>query len=399
MTTASKNRLRHVERIALAVAAVAAIATAVLGWTSPQGILPAWRLAGFACLQPAIGSLIFILIFRLTGGEWVEGLAPFLTAGTRLLPWIWMLILPLVWFPIAAKPHEREALRDERPSESHASVTGELTSANAALREAFSNDPERHFDPSLGLYFGRPLMVGRAAFYAVGFFLLAAGASRVMRVTSPAAMRWFGPVGLIGLVFMLHLLAEDWFALLEPGWYSTGFPLVWTAGQGIAGISAAELAAMGSGANPGSQGSSGRARGLDWGNLMLAAVMAWTYVAFVQWLIIWSGNLPAETIWYRVRSHDGWQWMVVGLAIFEFAVPFLILLSRNVKQRRTRLAITAALLLVGQLAYTVWLIVPAFPRAAATAFGVEMTFLVAAVALFLNRYLAAARSVAGISMP
>jgi hypothetical protein len=392
MTNATQHRLERIERRALWFAVAGSVIAAICGFLTPAAVVPAWRLAVFACLQPALGSLIFVLIFRLTGGQWMEGLAPFLTAGARMLPWIWLLALPLLFFPIAAR-----ATATGDPAPRGSSAASVVAPAVATRTTADSSSAAEHPPPSdvrLKWYFSRPMLVLRALFYAGAFFLLAAGASRTMRERGAQTLRWFGPVGLIGLVFMLHLLATDWIVRLEPGWYSTGFPLVWITGQALAGFAAATAAALWAGADPATVGSSGRRRGFDWGNLLLAAVMAWTYVAFVQWLIIWSGNLPAETSWYRHRSHGGWQWVVVALGVLEFGAPFMLLLSRGLKSRRLALAAIATLLLAGQLAYTIWLIVPAAPPATGVAWGLAVALLVAAAALFLNRYLAAARCAA-----
>jgi hypothetical protein len=51
----------------------------------------------------------------------------------------------------------------------------------------------------------------------------------------------------------------------------------------------------------------------DWGNLLLALVMLWSYFAFSQYLIIWSANLPEETTWYVARTHGAWG--VIAIAI------------------------------------------------------------------------------------
>ncbi|HVS50829.1 MAG TPA: hypothetical protein VHD62_00640 [Opitutaceae bacterium] len=397
MTSDTQRRLRRAERVTLGLAILALLAALALGCLSPRAIPAAWRLAVFACLQPALGSLIFILIFRLTGGRWMQGLAPFLTAGARLLPWVWLLALPLLWLPMAASPEASPIAMTSPPGvPTHGApeFVAQMQTAPAALEHAFASEPSRHFDSTLRAYFSRPMLIARALVYALAFFLLAAGATRAMRPLRANAMRWFGPVGLIGLVFLLHLLATDWFALLEPGWYSTGFPLVWTAAQALAGLAAAIAIALLLGASPAAPAAGKRPRGLDWGNLLLAAVMAWTYVAFVEWLIIWSGNLPAETTWYRHRSHGVWRWVVVALAALEFAAPFALLLSRAVKRSRTLLAAVAALLFAGQLGYTVWIIAPAVAPPDAAARWLMACVCAAALALFLNRYLAGARKIA-----
>jgi hypothetical protein len=65
-----------------------------------------------------------------------------------------------------------------------------------------------------------------------------------------------------------------------------------------------------------------------------------------------------------------------------------------VKRSRTLLASVAALLFAGQLGYTVWLIAPAVaPDGAAAAWLMTSTG-IAALALFLNRYLVGARKLA-----
>ncbi len=47
----------------------------------------------------------------------------------------------------------------------------------------------------------------------------------------------------------------------------------------------------------------------DLGKLMLALVMLWAYLSFSQYLIIYSGNLPQEIIWYIRRLNGGWRWV------------------------------------------------------------------------------------------
>jgi hypothetical protein len=98
----------------------------------------------------------------------------------------------------------------------------------------------------------------------------------------------------------------------------------------------------------------------DWGNLTLALVMLWTYFAFSQYLLIWSGNLPEETTWYVARKHGGWGAIALAVVIFQFAFPFLVLLSRATKQNAQRLAMLAALILVMRVIDVIWLIEPTY---------------------------------------
>ena len=105
----------------------------------------------------------------------------------------------------------------------------------------------------------------------------------------------------------------------------------------------------------------------DLGNLLLAFVMLWTYMSFSQYLIIWSGNLVEEIPWYLRRTRGGWQWLAVIIIVFQFALPFFILLFRAAKRRAETLRNVAALIVVMQLVVTFWLVAPAYEGAADSA--------------------------------
>jgi hypothetical protein len=98
----------------------------------------------------------------------------------------------------------------------------------------------------------------------------------------------------------------------------------------------------------------------DVGNLTLAFVMLWAYFAFSQYLLIWAGDLPREIAWYRERLQPGWRAIGIALVVFHFVVPFVVLLSRNVKRRAATLSAVAAGLLAARLVDLFWLIAPDF---------------------------------------
>ncbi len=79
----------------------------------------------------------------------------------------------------------------------------------------------------------------------------------------------------------------------------------------------------------------------------------------MQYLIIYSGDLPIEVRWYVART--GGPWLLEGrlLALLHFAVPFLLLLQRPIKEIPSRLGGVALLLLVMQLVDWHWLVMPA----------------------------------------
>jgi hypothetical protein len=152
----------------------------------------------------------------------------------------------------------------------------------------------------------------------------------------------------------------DWVMSLEADWYSTIFPVIVLIGQFLITIAfAILLLAIFRNQEP-------FAKILapfhlhHLGNLMLAFVMFWTYVAFSQLLIIWSGNLPHEISWYLHRSSGGWKWIIVALALFHFFIPFFLLLFRSNKRRIEPLVALAIMVLLAHLVNVFWLIAPTF---------------------------------------
>jgi hypothetical protein len=168
-----------------------------------------------------------------------------------------------------------------------------------------------------------------------------------------------GP-GLVLFVLTMTLAAIDWVMSLDPHWYSTIFGILFVVGEGLATLAfVIILLKVLAEHKPLSEVISSQ-HFHDLGNLMLAFVMLWAYVAFSQFLIIWSGNLPEEISWYLHRFHGGWQWLAYALLIFHFALPFVLLLSRKAKRKAQVLSKLAAAMIVMRFLDLLWIVVPNF---------------------------------------
>jgi hypothetical protein len=100
----------------------------------------------------------------------------------------------------------------------------------------------------------------------------------------------------------------------------------------------------------------------DHGKWMLTFIMVWAYFSFSQWLIIWAGNLPPEITFYLKRLNGGWGSVGLFLAIFHFAVPFALLLSRPFKRNIRKLVWLAIWLLLMRWVDLFWIIEPNFSK-------------------------------------
>jgi hypothetical protein len=74
----------------------------------------------------------------------------------------------------------------------------------------------------------------------------------------------------------------------------------------------------------------------------------WGYFWFAQFMLIWYGNIPEETIYYYIRWHEGWRtlfFLEIGL---NWALPFMILVPVKTSRNMTVITIVILLLIIGQ---------------------------------------------------
>lgn len=297
----------------------------LIGWTFWTGI--------------AIGSLALLMLQHLTGGGWGLVIRRSLEAATRTLPLMAMLFIPV------------------------------LIGAHSIYHE-WTDPAELEKHPVVQLktpYLNLPFFTGRAVLYfvvwiALAFFLnkwsLAQDRTADNRYTKK--MRELSGGGMVTLIFTVTFASIDWYMSLEPEWFSTIYGFIFVAAWSLSAL-AFVIAVM---ARLSREEPMRRIVAPlhfhDLGKLLLALVMLWSYFAFSQYLIIWSGNLPEEIGWYIRRMHGGWGAVIVTIAILHFAAPFLFLLSRGLKRNPGKLVFVAVLILVMRSVDLLWMLAPAF---------------------------------------
>ena len=93
------------------------------------------------------------------------------------------------------------------------------------------------------------------------------------------------------------------------------------------------------------------------GGLLLTTLLLWTYLSFMQFVIIWSGDLPAGASWYLRRSGGGWTAVLWAIAILH-GVPLLLLMLPPVLRNGRMLVGLAAATLAGKALEAAWLVLP-----------------------------------------
>jgi hypothetical protein len=168
-----------------------------------------------------------------------------------------------------------------------------------------------------------------------------------------------GP-GLLVYCLTMTFAVIDWIMSLDPHWYSTILGLMLIVGQGLAAF-ALVIAMLALLAETPPFASYLTARHFhDLGKLLFAFVMLWAYLSFSQFLIIWGANLTEEIPWYLERIRGPWAYVALLIVFGHFALPFTLLLSRNLKRNRSLLAKVAIGLLLMRFVDLLWLVAPNF---------------------------------------
>jgi hypothetical protein len=64
---------------------------------------------------------------------------------------------------------------------------------------------------------------------------------------------------------------------------------------------------------------------------LMSVLLLWAYLHAMQYIIIWTGNIPDEVAWYLERLKGAWGIALWTLFILQFFAPFFALLSERVR--------------------------------------------------------------------
>ena len=300
-----------------------------------RSLLPAYMWM----LSITLGSLALGMVHQVSGGAWGVVIRRILGAASRTLP-----LLTILFIPIALGLHSLYPWADE---------------AHVA------EDPILQWKQP---YLNVPFFLARAAIYfavwnGIAFFLnkWSVEQDATGDPTIPRKMQVLSAGGLLAYGLTITFAAFDWLMSLEPHWFSTIYGVLIMGGQALSAMAFAIVVLSWLSRRAPLDELISPNHFHDLGNLLLGFTMLWTYFGFSQYLIIWAANIPEETEWYIHRTGHGWQIIALGLVVFHFAVPFLVLLSRADEApcrrccRRWR-----AGLLVMRFVDLFWLSAPAF---------------------------------------
>jgi hypothetical protein len=384
---------------------VVGLGAAGFGYTQdPKRFAFSYLFGLYVFLAIGLGSLFFVIIQYLTKAGWsvtVRRPAEFLMSG---LPAVGALALPILilmggLFPWthehahggggggghtsiaivsdahaqhAPAPHHGQA---DKETAKHAGQSGTPDEHQKALLKAAKEAEHAHILKEKKPYLNKTFFIIRMAGYlliwfwlATRLFKLSVDQDKSKKLELTAEAQKFAPIAVILFALSLTFAAFDWLMSLDPLWYSTIFGVYIFACSVVSSLATLIIFTllMKRSGLVGDEINTEHYH--DLGKLLFGFLVFWAYISFSQFFLIWYGNIPEELSFYHRRWTDGagsWQTLSISLVVVHFAVPFWLLMSRNIKRRVGILAGGAVILLVMHIVEMYWIVLPNYVSDAA----------------------------------
>ncbi len=336
--------------IALGAGGLALVGGVALGWGDQETLLRSYLTAFMFTLSIGLGALWFVTVNHLTNAKWsivVRRVAEILAAQMPVLAVLSLgIIAPM-------------ALVD--------------THGESPIQSVFVwlDDARVHADHLLhhkAAYLNKGFFLGRVVVYFlvwIGLALYFHKKSVEQDSSTPEqseAIRGhlakLSAPGMIAFALTVTFFAFDMLMSLDYSWFSTIFGVYYFAGCVLTSYSCMTLSL---------NWLQSKGRLTTWvnenhyhdlGKMMFAFTIFWAYVAFAQFMLIWYGDMPEETHWFKWRFTGDWRVISTLLLVCKFVITFFGLLSRHVKRSRVALSCWACWILAFQYLDIYWLVFP-----------------------------------------
>lgn len=341
-TYSPPERIGGLQRLGTGVALAGIVLTAVgFVLSGAERFFQAYLVAYTFVFGIVLGSLALLMVQHLSGGAWGLVIRRPLEAAVRTMP-----IMALLFLPIAFGVHDLY---------------------HWSHPEAVAADPMLQFKaPYLNTTFFYIRQVLYFAIWIAMGWMLTSWSAEQDRSGDPALVRKFSILsggGLIVYALTVTFAMVDWTMSVNPHWFSTMWGPLYMAGQGLSALAFAITVLIVLSQTPPLDRVISSHHLHDLGKLLFAFLMLHAYMSFSQFLIIWSANVVEEIPHYLVRWDGGYQYVSIFMIVGHFALPYVLLLSRDIKRDFSRLRLVAGWVLAARIVDYYWHVAPEFHEA------------------------------------
>ncbi len=350
----------NVGKLAITVGVIG-ILLSVLGYTQDhQRFFFAYLVAYAFWTTISLGALFFLLMHHVTGAAWSVSFRHVVESIASAIP-----LLAVLWIPVGFGIHDLY----------HWSDVALVAQDKMLTMKA----------PYLNTTF---FVIRTVIYFLIWGFIshkLISISRRTKSMQEIASMRKVSAVSTVFYAITVSFAMFDWLMSLDPHWYSTIYGVYLFGGAYLNGIAMIILTiAVLKGQNlllsevtP--------EHNQDLGKLLFGFVVFWAYISASQYFLIWYGNIPEETIWFRHRWEGTWKIFSLLLLTTGFLLPFFILMFRAVKRNLILLATMALVILVSHWMDLHWNVMPELHREGVKLNWMDLSTMMAVGGLFFWR--------------
>ena len=280
-----------------------------------KAALLGWLVALVAFSSVPIGCLSLLMMVVLVPGSWRQLYTAPLLLGSALLPLAAIAVIPIL----------------------------------LGLGSLYSwTDPAvtAHYPAFKAAWLSPAFFIGRQAIYwaiLLGLW--------IALLLLPAARTAISAVGLIAFALVGSWMGIDLAETLTPDFHSSIYGLLILGGEWLSGLGFGIAVGL---------GLSGKWRSapISAAGALMVALLMWAYFQAMQFIVMWSGDLPDEVGWYLVRATGAWVWVTGLLFLGQGLVPFFALLSPAVRSSTIAMTAIALVTLAMRAVESAWLMLP-----------------------------------------
>ena len=328
-----------IQQRSLVIGAIAAVVSVAGAFVAPGSFYSAYLIGFMFWLGLSLGCMAILMLYHLVGGAWGTVIRRILESGMMTLPLMFFLFIPiLLHLPRLYFWARPEVLADPKTDPKILEIAQSYLNPKGILLRYV-------------LYF--------VIWFGMAYFLNRWSTEQdSIAGQSTLRFRALSSMGLVIYSLTISFAVVDWVMSLQARWISTIYGLLFVAGEALSAFCFVVVIESILGKRKPMSEYLTDTEVHDHGKFMLAFVMVWAYFNFSQWLIIWAGNLPEEIPWYVRRLNGGWETVGLFLVVFHFAVPFALLLSRQLKRKARTLVRLASWLIFMRIVDIFWHIEP-----------------------------------------
>lgn len=303
--------------LGLAAVVIGMVAVIVAVILAPRPTAAAWLFALILVMSASAGALTLLMTGRLTGGVWIETLAPFLTPLARAIPFVGLAFIPLLFF----------------------------------LPEIFPWAAKGAEDASVGaIYLNDWSVIIRLAIAFVGWSVIA----YLLLPLPGSAGQIAAGAGLVFHIVIVTLLSYDWILALQPKLTSSVF------GAHVSILFFMTALALGALFGPLPSGKPSK----DVAGLLIACILGTIYMDYMQYLIIWYGDQKDTAQLYLHRADIAPRATIIAAFILGGVIPLAMMMSEEARKSPEIVRGAALFVLIGIGLHWAWSILGLFEAVA-----------------------------------